>query len=237
MAATNRTGVIFDLGNTLVAYFQQSEWPGILSRSIDEVTRYLCDRDLLRIDRAELPQRVEAERREPWDHRVKPLEGRLARVFDLSSRDLTNGIEMEICRRFMRPTFAMGRRYDDVLPTLETLRNRGLRTAILSNTPWGSPACLWREEVARYGLERAVDVVAFCRDAGYRKPARQAFDHVTRLLGVPAGQCLFVGDDPRWDVAGPQAAGMEAILMDRTRSIGAGGEPPIHDLRELLDRL
>jgi len=234
-----KDAVIFDLGNTLVSYYTRSEWPDILARAIDEVTAYLRSRGLLRIGPAELPTRVEGEREEPKDHRVKPLEGRLARIFDLSDGDLADGVAMEMCRRFMTPTFAVGRRYDDALPTLAALRQHGLRTAILSNTPWGSPAELWREEVDRHGLTEAVDAVAFCRDVGFRKPARQAFELVMKALGVTADRCLFVGDDPRWDIVGPRGVGMEAVLIDRAGSAqgDGGGETRIHSLSELLERL
>jgi FMN phosphatase YigB (HAD superfamily) len=220
-----------------VSYYSRSEWPGVLEQAVGEVAGYLCGRGLLRVEAKELPARVEAERGEREDHRVRPLEGRLVRIFQLTQADLAPGDAMDMCRRFMRPIFALGRMYDDALPTLHALRGRGLRTAILSNTPWGSPAELWRPELARHGLAGTVDAAAFCRDAGYRKPARQAFEHVCRELGAAAGQCLFVGDDPRWDLLGPRRIGMDALLIDRRGSAELAGEEPIHNLRELLGRL
>ncbi len=60
-----------------------------------------------------------------------------------------------------------------------------------------------------------LDAVVFCPDCGWRKPARQIFDHTLDSLGATPGQCVFVGDDPRWDVAGPLGVGMEAVLIDR----------------------
>ena len=158
-------------------------------------------------------KRVTAEDFEAKDYQVRALEGRLSRIFpDVPwSEELAD----ESCRRFMRPIFAIAHVYDDVLPTLAALKAGGVRTAIVSNTPWGSPAALWREELARLGMADVVDVLVFCPDCGWRKPARQIFDHALQRLGAAPGQCVFVGDDPRWDVAGPQAAGMEAVLIDR----------------------
>jgi hypothetical protein len=40
----------------------------------------------------------------------------------------------------------------DALPLLESIRQRGIKTAIVSNTPWGSSASVWRNELARHGL-------------------------------------------------------------------------------------
>ena len=95
------------------------------------------------------------------------------------------------------------------------MRAQGIKTAIVSNTPWGSPAALWREELARLGLADAVDVLVFCPDCGWRKPARQIFDYALGKLKAMPEQCVFVGDDPRWDIAGPEAVGMAAVLIDR----------------------
>jgi len=232
-----KQAVIFDLGNTLVSYFTRSEWPAILAEAIEEVSTYLRSRGLFRVDPEELADRVEAERPEPTDHRVKPLVGRLARIFRLSQSDLGDGVAEQLCRCFMKPTFAVARRYDDALPTLRAIRERSLRTGILSNTPWGSPADLWRQEVDRHGLVDAVDAVVFCCDVGYRKPARQPFEFVMRQLEVSADGCLFIGDDPRWDIVGPRGVGMEAILIDRTGSEQDADENTVRSLTELLERL
>lgn len=229
--------VIFDLGNTLVSYYTREQWPGILDRSIGEVAEYLHGRGLMRVDAGELPGRVAAERGEENDHRVRPLGERLARIFKLSQGELGDETIRDMCRCFMKPVFATARRYDDALPTLEELRRRGLRLGILSNTPWGSPAELWREELRRHGLTDAADELAFCVDVGWRKPARQGFELVMKKLGVTALECLFVGDDPRWDLIGPQRVGMDAVLIDRSGLRQLAGENVIRGLAELLDAL
>ncbi|MBN1347260.1 MAG: HAD family hydrolase [Phycisphaerae bacterium] len=232
-----KKAVLFDLGNTLVAYYGRDEWPGILAESIREVTSLLEERGLYRIDPASLPDRIQRERVEADDYRVRPLEGRLSRIFELAPDAMASELGDELSRRFLRPTFALARRYDDALPVLGELRQRGLRTAILSNSPWGSPPEPWREEVDRHGLTAAVDAVAFCRDVGYRKPAPQGFRHVMSLLDVDAGECVFVGDDPRWDLAGPRGVGMEAILIDRTGVANPAGADVVTDLTSLLTRV
>jgi putative hydrolase of the HAD superfamily len=62
----------------------------------------------------------------------------------------------------------------------------------------------------------------FCRDVGWRKPARTIFESAIKALGTQPGDCLFVGDDPRWDFRGARSAGMEAVLIDRTGEHPAG---------------
>ena len=197
--------VLFDLGNTLARYYELRDFPPVLEAAIGEVEQWAGAK-------ADW-ERVQAENFEAKDGRVRPLEGRLSRIFP--DADWSDDNALEACRRFMRPIFALAHVYDDVRPTLDALRARGIKTAVVSNTPWGSPAVLWREEMSRLGLGDALDAVVFCPDCGWRKPARQIFEHALGRLGAMPAQCVFVGDDPRWDVAGPEGVGMEAILIDR----------------------
>jgi putative hydrolase of the HAD superfamily len=229
--------VVFDLGNTLVSYFTHAQWPGVLAEALDEVADCLRDRDLLRVAPEQREQRVREQRRPSGSLRVRPLLERLRRIFGLSEADLSDGLDDLLCRRFMTPIFACARLHDDALPVLEALRRRGLRTGILSNTPWGSPASLWREELARHGLRDAVDAEAFCEDVGWRKPDARAFRFILRRLRVEPGESLFIGDDPEWDIAGPRAIGMKATLIDRIGDQAHEGENPIRDLWEFLERL
>ena len=197
--------VLFDLGNTLVSYYERRDFPGVLRQSIGEVESVVgleAEWD-----------RIQAEKFTAADFQVRPLEGRLRRIFP--DADWSEEVALEACRGFMTPIFALARVYDDVLPTLDVLRAAGIQTAIVSNTPWGSPAVLWREELARLGLADAVGVTVFCGDCGWRKPAKQIFEYTLERLQATPEQCVFVGDDPRWDIVGPQALGMEAVLIDR----------------------
>ena len=236
-----KKAVLFDLGGTLVEYYTRGVFPGSLEEAIDEVEGYLRHLDLLRVPPAALWQRVRDEDHEAGDLRVRPLEGRLIRIFQLGdancavAQPVSGDLVAEMCRRFLKPILARGRRHGDALPALQKLTAAGLQTAIVSNTPWGSPADLWREEVERQGL--SVQAVVTCRDAGWRKPARQIFEFALELLGTSPQESLFVGDDPRWDVLGPKEMGMEAILIDRQGTMAGSRESTIRGLEELWDRL
>src|SRR5690606_28828557 len=136
---------------------------------------------------------------EARDLRVRPLAQRLMHIFGI---DDGVGLHETLSVRFLEPVFALGRRYDDSLPVLARLRAAGIRTGIVSNSPWGSPASLWRAELRRLELFEAVDFHVFCGDVGWRKPARIIFEHAAALAGVPHEQCCFIGDDLKWDVEG-----------------------------------
>ena len=229
-----RNTILLDLGGTLVRYYERSEFPSILQQAIAEVQNYLRKEALLDVSSESIWRRVQEEDHEGKDHSVRPLEERLARIFQLDSSATSDELMMAMCRCFMKPIFALAHRYDDVLPVLRELRSRKFTIAIISNTPWGSPANLWREEIKRLGLDELVDVVVFCRDVGWRKPARQVFDYTLEKLQASAKDCIFVGDHPRWDLAGPKAVGIEAILIDRRGAMHSTEEKAIKNLYELL---
>ena len=228
---------LFDLGGTLAQYFERSEFPDILEQAITEVQNYLRPKGLLHISPEAMWRRVRDEDHEARDYRVRPLEERLARIFQLDDSLQPRSLIMAMCRCFMKPIFATGRRYEDTLPALQKLRSGGFKTAIVSNTPWGSPAVLWREEIERLGLSEWVDVVVFCRDVGWRKPARQIFEFTLEKLQARPQHCIFVGDDPRWDLGGPKAVGIEAVLIDRRGAMQDAGGGVIKNLYELAGRL
>ncbi|MGD2174809.1 MAG: HAD family hydrolase [Candidatus Brocadiaceae bacterium] len=211
-----RETVLLDLGNTLVRYYTRAEFPALLAEAVASVGRYLAGRDLPTVREEEIRRRVAEENREGRSHRVRPLAGRLTRIFGLDGGVATGEVQEGMCRDFLGPIFALGKVYEDAPPALERLREAGLRTAIVSNTPWGSPGGLWREELERLGLDQRVEAAFFCTDAGWRKPAPQLFEFVLDRLGTTPERCIFVGDDPRWDVVGPRAVGIDAVLLDRS---------------------
>ena len=228
--------VLFDLGNTLVRYLTKPEFPGLLEQAINQVQSHLRQEGLLVVSPEALWQQVTAENFESPDHRVRPLEDRLIRIFQLDP-NLGTEKAMSLCRSFLTPFFARAQRYEDSLETLETIKSEGFKTAIVSNLPWGSPSAPWREEVARLGLSERVDAVIFCADVGWRKPARQIFEFTLEKLGSRPQDCIFVGDNPSWDLAGPRAMGMEAILIDRYGIQPDLGEEPVRNLSEFLAKL
>ena len=213
-----KTAVLFDLGNTLVHYFERHEFQKILKQAILEVQNFLLQKGIFHVSLDNMWRAVKAENFESSDYQVRPLEERLVRIFQLDNLAPSSDLLTTMCRRFMRPIFARAYCYEDTVPTLKELKSKGYKTAIVSNTTWGSPANLWLEHIETLGLSAYFDVVVFCSDVGWRKPAKQIFLYTLQKLQVPSQQCVFVGDDPRWDVAGPRNVGIYPILIDRKTS-------------------
>jgi len=115
--------------------------------------------------------------------------------------------------------------FDDVPPTLDALRARGLKIGLLSNTARDLDLF-----VAHHGL--AVDAVLTSRAHGKTKPHEAIFLRMLELLDVAAADAAMVGDTIEDDVEGARAVGMTAVLVDRdARHPGFPGR--IDDLRAL----
>jgi putative hydrolase of the HAD superfamily len=227
--------VLFDLGNTLVSYYRASDFSPILRKSIHGICDFLEEHKSVVVDRDKAFQHALELNTEDPDYRVRPLANRLSAIF--SGHELVADDLAAMCDIFLEPIFRLGTLDEHALPTIAAIRRNGIRTAIVSNTPWGSPAEMWAEELRRHGLAEAVDAVVFCGDVGWRKPAPQIFQHALSLLDVDAHDSVFVGDDPRQDVAGAVRSGLRAILIDPRGAPADTRCPAIHRLTELLPLL
>ena len=227
--------ILFDMGNTLVEYYGPNDWPTVVEETVGSAGSFLRAKGLANLSEQIIRQRVELERHDRQDFRVVPLHERLGRIFGLDD-NLLKTVKDGMCAAFLAPIFARGKVYADTFGCLEELKSKGFKTAIVSNTPWGSSGDLWRAELDRLGILERIDDAIFCTDVGWRKPARQIFEYTLSRLNAKVEQCVFVGDDPRWDIEGPRAMGMEALLIDRTGTINHP-EEPIRNLEQLVKYL
>jgi len=204
--------ILFDLGNTLVGYYAPAEFPLVLRRCLRECASVLGKTEDHGRDEDLFERALRLNREQP-DYAVRPLTGRLQELFG-AYESLDEASAENLGTAFLKPIFAMARLDPQAVPLLEALRGRGIKTAIVSNTPWGSPASAWRAELTRHGLLDRVDATVFCMDVGWRKPHRAPFDRALSLLEVAAADALFIGDDPRWDVVGAQNVGLRPVLLE-----------------------
>lgn len=198
--------VLFDLGNTLVGYYHGAEFRPILRHCLERSASVLGSTVT-----EELYERALELNREDPSLEVRPLVDRLRSLFALGDDDETT----ELCREFMGPIFACARLDPEAHLVLDELRRRGVKTAIVSNTPWGSPAEPWRAELERHRLLHRVDAAVFCVEAGFRKPHPAPFELALSRLRVLPEEAIFVGDDARWDIEGAKRARIKAVLLHR----------------------
>jgi HAD superfamily hydrolase (TIGR01509 family) len=108
--------------------------------------------------------------------------------------------------------------YDDAVPTLVALKERGVKVALVSNV--GIDV---REVLARAGLTDLLDAVVLSYEAGAVKPSLAIFQRALDALGARPDNALMVGDNPH-DDAGAALLGIRTLLLPRTSGTRHGLE-------------
>ena len=96
----------------------------------------------------------------------------------------------------------------DARATLESIRNAGVKTGLLSNCSAEIPI-LWPGA----GLADLFDQLVFSCNVGTMKPHPSVYEASCRTLGVKPEQCMFVGDGGARELTGANAIGMKAVLL------------------------
>jgi HAD superfamily hydrolase (TIGR01662 family) len=115
--------------------------------------------------------------------------------------------------------------YEDVLPVLDALRERGMKLGLISNSA---------RDVAAFARHHALEIDAGISSFhhGKAKPHESIFRAVLDLLDVEPDEAAMVGDAVEDDVEGARALGMRAVLVDRL-GLNPNFEPRIDDLYAL----
>lgn len=100
--------------------------------------------------------------------------------------------------------------FDDTIPILDTLAERGLKLGIISNFE------RWlRDMLIHFDLLDRFDVVAISGDLELEKPDRRIFEWAMREMGASPAASLHVGDSPNFDAQPAHDLGMTGVLLDR----------------------
>ncbi|MEO8557276.1 MAG: HAD family hydrolase [Actinomycetota bacterium] len=94
--------------------------------------------------------------------------------------------------------------------TLSVIRDRGLRTGLISNTG-RTPGYALREILKQLDLAPLLEVMVFSNEHGVCKPERLIFETLRAGFGVRYDEMLFVGDNLYVDVLGARRCGMRAV--------------------------
>jgi putative hydrolase of the HAD superfamily len=120
---------------------------------------------------------------------------------------------------------------DGALRAVTDLRDRGVRTAVVSNAD-GRAA----EVLAAAGLAHAFEHILDSHHEGVEKPEPEIFRRSLSRLGVEAPRAAYVGDIYSIDVVGARSAGMLPVLVDPFDAFGDADCVRIRSLRDLLLR-
>ncbi len=102
--------------------------------------------------------------------------------------------------------------FPDTISVLSELRERKYKIGLLTNS--FLPMWMRDRELEAYKLLDYFDARLTAAEVGYVKPHPNIYHALLDMLGITAGQAVFVGDRPKNDIAGANAVGLISVLMD-----------------------
>jgi putative hydrolase of the HAD superfamily len=192
--------VIFDWGGTLTPW-----------RTVDPVAAWRAYADVVHpgdtVGAAQLAEAIRVAEEAAWirvrdEHRAFTI----AQVLEAAGAPAVEAAFVAYRASWEHATYTD----PEVAPLIKTLRDKGLRTGVLSSTAWPGG---WHEEMLRRdGVLDLFDAVVWSSDLEYTKPHRAAFLAAMAAVDIddPA-DCVYVGDRLYDDVSGAKAIGMRAV--------------------------
>lgn len=167
------------------------------------------------------------------DGRLSKTEG-FGELLRASGQDPRPELVREIEVRDQELLLAHARLYEDSVPFLEKLRERGIKIAIVSNCTETT-----RPLLAKLGVTGLADAVILSCEVGSAKPEAGIFRCALDRLGVSADAAVFV-DDQAGYCAGAVALGIGTLQIVRGKldgNIPAAGTTVVRSLADVEARL
>jgi putative hydrolase of the HAD superfamily len=166
-------------------------------------------------------------------HRILPASGvgqvTRAELYELVLRTCRVKPREELVRELVAThlelLLANARLFEDSIPFLEGLRQRGTAIAIVSNCGEHT-----RNLLSSLGIVALADVVVLSCEVGIIKPSPRIFRHTLSELGADARDAMFVDDQAAF-CAGAEAIGIRSVQIVRDDDLPPGA------VRSLLDLL
>lgn len=107
-------------------------------------------------------------------------------------------------------------------PAVEVLHGMGVKLGVITN----GVAEVQYGKLDAIGLRPLFEVVLISSIEGISKPDAEIFLRAARRIGQAESACLYVGDNPRVDIIGAEAAGMPAAWLENQESPWPAEVPP-----------
>jgi HAD superfamily hydrolase (TIGR01549 family) len=206
-------GIIFDLGNTLIHF--TGDWNAVLEESWQVLAEYLIDqgfdfeKDVFINTFRELFESRYYER--SVDHIEQPTTELLCQVMLQLGYEKLEKVELEKAMdEFYRVSEAHWSTRAVVSSTLDDLKSKGLRMALISNAGDASNV---KRLLDKGQLMGYFDPILVSADEGIRKPHVSLYHKVLREWGLKAEEVVMIGDSLMEDILGAQRSGVHHIWM------------------------
>ena len=226
--------VIFDWGGTLTPW-----------HDVDLVDLWLNYSKVYAPERAqELAEALHHAEQARWSHQFNTAgeigTGVLNDIFLEQGIDVESELHQEALAAYLSGWDPHTYTDVDAVELLTTLRDQGIKLAVLSNTMW--PRSHHEHVLARDGILDFFDYTLFTSETPSGKPHASVFSQVLYALDVEPQNAAFVGDRIFDDVHGAQLVGMRGIWIPHStipasQSTDLGIEPAatVQTLGEVAD--
>jgi HAD superfamily hydrolase (TIGR01509 family) len=198
-------GVLFDYGNTLIP-FGRAE----MDRVADALVGFFLG-EIPNVDEARVLEALDDAWVTLHRHRLETLcesdpRDVIRLVFRAFGEEATEDDHVERGIETTHDAFvAAVTPGDGAARVLEELSARGLPLGLVSNY---SLASAIRSSIEKLGYGPGLSSILVSADIGLVKPHPEVFLEGARRIGLEPAEILFVGDNPRADIAGAAAVGM-----------------------------
>jgi putative hydrolase of the HAD superfamily len=230
--------IFIDLGNTMRILVKDEDHQSFARRRIAELVKsqenpeYLCQR---------IDERYKTYRKWAFQTMIEAPEAELWTKWLLPEYpiEVLSPVSTELTYHFRQ---SMGKRIlqKDAREVVVELKSRGYRLGIISNVISSQEIPDW---LTADGFDQVFSSVVLSSVLGRRKPDPEVYWEAARRIGVPAGKCVYVGDNPSRDVVGTRNAGFGMVILlmnpvEVEKDPPAGENKPdviIYEFRQLLD--
>lgn len=219
--------VVFDLGGTLV---QWSDWEGGASAKWGlAYDAFRATQDGMSGSREEFVAAMRAAENAHWErvdreHWSGPATSVVSEGLRRLGVTVDERATLAALDGYARAVAGWCTVFPDARDTLATIRERGYRLGLLSNTWW---AAEWHNaDLAAHGLSGLLDELVYTSDLPHSKPDPSVFREIASRLGVAPEECVMIGDRQIDDVSGARAVGMRAIWRRNDSGFPASDVPP-----------
>ncbi len=225
--------VVFDIGHTLVHYKNPLNWRGLYEPALKNVET-LCNYQLTEKNYTDAIS-ILCE----YNTRINPREKEVSadhiwsRVLNAWNKETS---DLLMCKEsfysfFCNDCFV----HADVLEFLTFLRERNIKTATLSDVPYGLENKYALEDIS--SIIDYIDLPYTSNDIGYRKPNVKGLQMIAQELGILVSEVMYIGDEEK-DIICANNAGAVSVLIDReAKGLEYGQYYRVNNLNELKDVL
>jgi putative hydrolase of the HAD superfamily len=230
-------GILFDLGDTVLE-FGHMDIPALFEAGARLTYEYLQHLN------QPLPSFAKYHRRQLWAIRWSYFKSRITsrefsaidligKISDNMGHRLTPEQTVELAWLWYEPLSRCSKVETNIHQTLNTLKDKGLRLGLVSNT--FIPSVVLDRHLRKENLLGFFSIRIYSCDVKYRKPHPGIFRAALEQAGLEARQTMFVGDSLKADVAGANKVGMISVLKDPHNLHADASIKPHHTIRALAE--